>query len=180
VNYGGRYYYDGDTTKWLSNGESTYSGTSTYDSELQTYNGNFEYASDENYTWDNVTYDYEGAAKMSYTTQRYVVEESDFTYTTNEDYYKVKVREPLVTRYDCYQVFEEKAEGGVATDALGLYYVPYVSGVEVISYKQGDEEGSFEIDYGNGECDSKITIIEKGKRVEIDLGETNVVALKEN
>jgi len=48
----------------------------------------------------------------------------------------------------------------------------YVSGKERISYRQGDKEGSFIIDYGDGECDNVIVIIENGKRIKVDLSDS--------
>ena len=50
-----------------------------------------------------------------------------------------------------------------------VFWLTYVSGHEVIQYRQDGQEGSFEIDYGIGECDNRITIIENGKVISIDL-----------
>ncbi|MDZ7606810.1 MAG: hypothetical protein U5K79_14745 [Cyclobacteriaceae bacterium] len=59
---------------------------------------------------------------------------------------------------------------------MRCWFITYVSGRERIEYRQGEESGLFEIDYGNGECDRIITIIEGGKKVEIDLGNDLIVA----
>ena len=51
-----------------------------------------------------------------------------------------------------------------------MFWSTYVSGHEVIHYRQDGVEGTFEIDYGNGECDNRITILENGKIIFVDLG----------
>jgi hypothetical protein len=108
-------------------------------------------------------YAYKGVSKSSYTEKKYVIEQNSSAYNNGSDYYKTQVLAPLVMRYDCYNKWTD----AITTDYL---YWTYVSGREFIRYKQGDQEGSFEINYGNGECDNIIIIIENGKYVEVDLG----------
>jgi hypothetical protein len=56
------------------------------------------------------------------------------------------------------------------------WFPRYVSGRELIRYKQDGEEGSFIIDYGDGSCDSKITIIENNISVPLDLAKREVTS----
>jgi hypothetical protein len=183
VNYGGRYTYENETTEWLSNGESSYEGSSEYNSVTNEYSGEYQYTANENYSWAGITYKNEGFARTTYSNLQSVIEESDLKYTTGEDYYHNTALTPLVTRFDCRTGVYGDAEagydnGGVANDSYMCYYIPYTSGVELIRYKQGDEEGSFQIDYGNGECDMEITIIENGTRTKIDLTQNSPIALE--
>jgi hypothetical protein len=163
-NYGGRYYWENDTSNWESNGASMYSGTSEYDTANQTYNGHYEYEGNDSYSYNDVTYAYSGKGKGSYDEKGSIIDLNDYSYSTADYSYETKVLAPLVTRYDCYNAYDK---GGA--ELAYCFMQVYVSGREFVKYKQGDVEGSFEIDYGNGECDSKVTIIENGTRVELDL-----------
>jgi hypothetical protein len=169
-NYGGKYYYDNDSSIWTSNGSSTYDGESEYDTAQHTYSGNYGSNYDYTYTWNTESYAYKGTSKSSYTEKKYVVEQNSSAYNSGSNYYKTEVLAPLVMRYDCSVGSNPELWNYVD------YVWTYVSGREFIRYKQGDQEGSFEIDYGNGECDNIITIIENGKRVEVDLGKQPVYA----
>jgi hypothetical protein len=171
-NYGGKYYYDHDSSSWSSDGSSVYEGESEYDTTQHTYSGNYSSNYNDVYTWNASTYAYKGISKSSYTEKKYVIESNTSEYSTGSDYYKTEVLAPLVMRYDCNQ------GSGVGIELIDTanYIWTYVSGREFIRYKQGDQEGSFEIDYGNGECDNIITIIENGKRVDVDLGQQPVYA----
>ena len=159
-NYGGRYYYNNDTTEWHSNGSSDYSGESQYDTAKQTYSGNYTYSADNEYAWDSIQYLYKGHGKTSYTEKQFVIESSVYEYTYNGDYYKTEVIEPLVSRYDCNG-------GGISYCRM---FFTYVSGREFIRYKQDGKEGSFEINYGDGTCDNIVVVTENGKSIEVDLG----------
>jgi hypothetical protein len=165
-NYGGEYYWEGDTSRWQSNGSSTYSGTSEYDTASQKYSGHYEYEGNDVYSYDDITYSYSGRGEGSYNELGSIILLSDYSYTTADYSYETKVLEPLVSRYECYQNFYSE---GLA--AAYCFMPTYVSGKELIKYRQGDEAGSFIIDYGDGDCDSKIIIIENGTQVEIDLYE---------
>jgi hypothetical protein len=184
VNYGGSYHYEDEDVTWLSNGTSSYAGFSEYNTATNEYSGTYDYSADETFSYGAVTYRNEGFAKSTYSNLQSVLEESDFKYTTGEDYYQNIAITPLVTRFDCRSVaYDDAAEGytndsSVSQDATMCYYVPYTSGIELIKYKQGNDEGSFQIDYGNGECDMEITIIEGGQRTTINLTETNPILLE--
>ena len=163
-NYGGEYYYDSITSAWKMDGESTYSGSSEYDTATQKYKGGYEYEDETSYQWDTTEYQYKGSGKSYYDEKKTVVERNNYEYISGKDYYKTTVLRSLVSDNDCNPFLEDGL-------ALRCYFMTYVSGRERIQYKQGEETGSFEIDYGNGECDRIITIIESGKQLEIDLGE---------
>ena len=162
-NYGGTFYYDADSSSWLSDGVSHSEGESTYDTVANEYSGHYEYDYDNTYSYDTVTYAYNGSGRSSYDNLRYVVERNDYSYTEGDNYYSVSVIVPMTYEYNC---------NPYGDDALFLYrcfMMIYTSGREQITYRQNGEEGSFIIDYGNGECDSKITIIENGKTIVIDM-----------
>jgi len=170
-NYGGKYFYDNDSSFWLTNGTSSSHGESTYDTAAQTFSGSYSSDYSFNYVWDTINYIYSGSGKSSYSTNQFVVEKNKNSYSDGDNYYNSEVIEPLVKRYDC-----NSHKGGLLpVDAM--YYWTYISGREVIHYKQDGKEGSFEIDYGNGTCDNIVTVIEDGKRVDVDLGNAEVFAL---
>ncbi|HTJ48221.1 MAG TPA: hypothetical protein VL443_02125 [Cyclobacteriaceae bacterium] len=165
--YGGKYYYNNDTTEWHSKGTSDCSGESQYDTDNQTYSGSYTYNFDSQYSWDTIEYAYKGHGKSSYSEKQYVVEMNTSEYSNNSNYYKTEVLEPLVSRYDC-----NRSSGGINTFCAVFFYV---SGREFIRYKQDGKEGSFEINYGDGSCNNVITVIENGKSVDIDLSDRAVV-----
>jgi hypothetical protein len=169
--FGGRYSVNGEEYEWVTDGESTDDGYLEVDSTNNIFNGEFNREVNITYVWGDQTYKEKGSSTTTYTYAQSVVEQSDFTYETNDDYYyRVKVLEPLVTKFDCQQ----------NPDTLGIPQLvnTYVSGVEAVHYKVGSEQGSFEIHYGNGECDSIITIVEKGKRKKVDLSSREFTATK--
>lgn len=172
-NYGGRYYYENDTSSWEANGSSNYSGTSEYDTANQTYNGVYEYDGSDEYTYDGITYSYKGKGKSSYNERGSIVHSNDYTYMTPEYEYHTTVLEPLVSNYECYN----NANRGGA-ELVYCFMPVYVSGREFIQYKDGSDEGSFLIDYGDGECDSIVKIIENGKQVTMDLYDRPAVYLE--
>lgn len=158
-NYGGN--YNGQWS-WLMNGGGTYEGESEYDTTNQKFSGNYSYQDETTYQYDSVTYYYKGVGSTYYDETKYVVESSEYEYASGEDYYyKAKVLKPLVADYSCYQQNSLR-------ESFCFFWI-YVSGRERIAYKDGDKEGSFEIDYGSGECDNIIVIYEDGKRTVIDL-----------
>jgi len=169
-NYGGKYYYDNDTSAWVSDGTSNSQGESTYDTAAQTFSGYYNSDYNFTYSWNDLTYAYSGSGKYSYSTTRYVVDKNSYSYSDGTDYYNSEVIEPLVMRYDC----NRNIGGGISIDVL--YYWTYASGKEVVHYKQDGKEGSFEIDYGDGSCDNVVTVIEGDKRVDVDLGNTALLA----
>ena len=66
--------------------------------------------------------------------------------------------------YTCYQ---QKTDSENGESALLLWV--YTEGRERIQFKWGEEVGSFEIDYGNGECDNIVTVYYDGNATRIDL-----------
>jgi hypothetical protein len=167
-NYGGSYYYDTTSYEWLTDGGGTYSGSSEYDTAKQTYKGSYEYTDATTSLWDTVEYAYTGNGKSYYDEKKTVQERNDYEYKSGNDFYSTTVLKPLVSNYDCNPYLEDGL-------ALRCWFITYVSGRERIEYRQGTESGSFEVDYGDGECDRIITIIEGGKKVEIDLGNDLII-----
>jgi hypothetical protein len=161
-NYGGQ-YGDDSLSIWSMDGNSSYSGFSTYDTALSKFSGSYSYNDTSISTSGGKQFQYKSDGKTRYDESGWITEKSDYEYGDGTDYYRSQLTKPLVSNYSC-NVF---ADNGLISQT---YVWVAVSGHEIIHYKQGDKEGTFEIDYGNGECDNIIYIIEDGKRVEIDLG----------
>ena len=92
--------------------------------------------------------------KEVYDNDSYIVLEGEGVYQSDEFEYTYVVLEPVVTNFSC----------GENT------FIP-VSGVERDSYIEKIDDGevetfTYEIDYGNGECDNKATITENGETEE--------------
>jgi hypothetical protein len=156
-NYGGN--YNGQWA-WTMDGQGVYQGQSEYDTAKQTFTGYYTYDDETTYTYDSSTYYNKGSGATSYTTNKYIIERSQYEYADGDNYYKSKVLKPLVINYECY---------GFGRMEAYCWMPVYVSGRERVQYKYGEEEGTFEIDYGDGECDSIIVIYEEGKRTVVDL-----------
>lgn len=168
-NYGGN--YNSDSSAWNINGNSHYEGYSSYDTANNKFSGAYSYNDTSLYEYGDKGYEYKSKGKSNYDETGWVVEESDYEYGDETGYYRSHVVEPLVYNYLC-NVFDE--------DGLTEAYVwVAVSGKEIVTYSQGGEAGSFEIEYGNGECDNIIYVTENGIRVRVDLGAGWVVETKE-
>lgn len=170
-NLGGKTIYQGDTSTWLSNGHSTFSGSSSYDTAKQTFAGSSSYSDTSSFSYNKQIFSYMSHGKYSYSNLRSVDEENSYRYTDEKNYYQAVVTVPLVRDYTCNQ-----SKGGAAN---GIMYIQVpVSGHEIVKYSQDGVEGEFEIDYGNGACDTLITIIENGKSIVIDLGSSPIMPMK--
>jgi len=158
-NYGGQSYYD--TIGWYTDGYMNGTGSSQYDTASHKFSGNYTYDGIMEYGYGvEQKQRYSSKGKSHYDEREAVTLENDYEYGNDENYYSSKVTRPLVSDYTCNQ-----------GDFLERYIWTYVSGREVVHYKQDGEEGSFEVDYGNGNCDNIIYIIENGERTEVDLGD---------
>jgi hypothetical protein len=167
--FGGFYYYD--SSEWEMNGHSNYTGESEYDTADYSFSGWYIYNDDNTYRWNNENYTYKANGKFTYSNTKWVTEYSDYEYSNDTSYYKTTVLEPLVMDYTCTPpIMYLNGAKGEGTDSSNVVYVfTYVSGIEDIHYRQGEEEGHFSIDYGDGSCDNIITVTENGNSVEIDL-----------
>ncbi|MGC4022615.1 MAG: hypothetical protein QM734_12040 [Cyclobacteriaceae bacterium] len=167
-NFGQQAICNNDTSYWVSNGNSFSSGDWEYDTLNQTYQGSYTYNDSSGYTYGNTSYIYQGIGKTSYSNKKSITESLNYSYQNGSDYYQVNVTIPIVRDYNC----NNWQSGG------GVYYliaisIP-VSGHEVIKYSQNGTSGEFEIDYGNGNCDSLITIYENGTEYIVDLNKLPV------
>jgi len=162
-NYGGYYEYDTITSEWFNNGSSYYSGHSTYDTATLKFAGSYTSYDTTEYGYNGLVHEYKSKGKSKYSDAGSTVEESEYEYGDGNNYYHAKVIQPLVSNYRCNNA-------GVGSFREIYVWIP-VSGREVITYKQEGKEGSFEIDYGGGECDNILYIIEDGKRVRVDMGD---------
>lgn len=161
VQYGGKYYFNNDSTQWSLDGSSTYDGKSAYDTMAQTFSGTFDYSDTTQYASGKDSYSYLGVGKSFYDQTKSVTEKNVYEYSSGDNYYKSEVTAPLVYDYSC------SSGGGISVDMM--FWFTYVSGHEVVHYRQDGKEGMFEIDYGNGACDNLITVIENGHVIVIDL-----------
>lgn len=159
-NYGGRYYEDNN--EWRLNGFWEYAGSSSYDTAKNEFSGDFSYQGDSEYSYGDEQYSYQGSGETSYNEKEYTMKSGGYRYAVGDDYYQTEIVKPLVYKYSC----------SIFPSLDGLFLMTYVSGIERISYRQGDKEGSFIIDYGDGECDNVIVIIENGKRIKVDLSDS--------
>lgn len=166
-NYGG-HYGDDKAYAWSMDGNSSYAGSSSYNYETNQFSGEYTYSDTSLYSYDSTSYNYKSKGRSSYTQLGSITEESNYEYNDGSNYYSAEVITPLVSKYNC------ASDGGISND--GTYYMAYyvwipVSGIEIINYFQDGVEGSFEINYGNGECDNILFVTENGVTVEVDLGE---------
>ncbi|MEP4091108.1 hypothetical protein [Reichenbachiella sp.] len=161
-------YFNFGDQYFSQNGKETFSGTweesgNEEDSIDWSYSGTYEYSENLEYKYkeDEVeeTYAVVASGKQSYDENGFTVSEEDYTYTAaNGDSFSGNVGKPLFYSYKC--------EGDSEND----WIFAYVSGTENYKYKEGDENGEFSINYGDGACDNIVTITENGESYDIDLG----------
>jgi hypothetical protein len=170
-NYGGKQYYGGtDTVAWSADGSGHYTGYATFDESANTYSGGYSNSDSLSYTYDGVETLYKNTSESTFDQHRWILSQSDYEYTYGDDYYHATVLSPLVWSYNCQQWVTDGSFNSASDDYMGSVFT-YVSGKEVIIYNQGGKEGSFTIDYGDGECDNIIYITENGETARVDLGD---------
>lgn len=167
-NYGGSYNNNQNT--WLMDGFGRSAGESEYDSINQTFSGAYAYESEATYQYDTINYYYKNKSSTRYSQDKYILESSETNYTYGNDYYKSKVLEPLVSDYSCYTQYWSGTDRTLSAISACYIWVTFVKGRERVQYKNGDEEGSFEVNYGDGDCDNLVIIYENGKFNVVDLG----------
>lgn len=167
-NYGGRYIGSTDTVEWVFDGASYYSGSGHYNSATNTYGGEYTSEDSTEYVYDGQSTSYRGACKSTFDHTKWIVSESDYEYSNNDNYYHATVLSPLVWSYTCQNGFTDRVTQSIVNSP---YIFTYVSGKEIIIYSQNGVDGSFSIDYGNGECDNIIYITENGVTAKVDVGE---------
>lgn len=172
INYGGSYYWLGDTSSWISNGRSTYTGSSMYDTIKQTFSGNYSWSDTSEHIYGKETYRSKSMGSSSYNQNRAVTISNMYEYETGGELYRSTVLEPLVMDYSCLN-----NRSVSASDVRIMPYFTYVSGRERIDYNRNGTSGTFEIDYGSGACDNIIYIYENGKVFKVNL-ETDYEAIQ--
>ncbi len=160
-NYGGRYYFNNDSSEWLTNSHSMYSGESEYDTVNQKFSGFYAYSDTSEYEYDHVAYTSQSQGKATYNEKKSVFDINNYQYSFGNNYYKSTMLKSLVMDYTCFSMMTDMM--------MAPFWSTYVSGRERIQYKQDGESGEFEIDYGDGTCDNIIEIFENGKVFKIDL-----------
>lgn len=169
-NYGGTYYgeyYENGESSWLMDGYSNYAGSSSYNSETETFMGSYTYQSETTYSWDKYTYYYKSDGTGTYNNTG-STSDGSYEYRSEQEgsFYAVDILKPLVFDYTCYQYSEENRAKLVVVP-----YFTYVSGIESVQFEEAGNSGAFVIDYGDGECDNIVTITENGVSVTVDLSE---------
>jgi hypothetical protein len=163
-NYGGRYVmYNGDTAEWANDGDYDYNGKAEYNTETQTFIGEYNHKGDSKYSYNGEESSYKSEGHTKYTVDGWITDIFEYEYSFADYFYSSKVTEPLVFDYSCNN-------SGDGTVDWENYIWLNVSGKEVVHYRQDGQEGSFVIDYGDGECDNIIWITENGVTVKVDLG----------
>lgn len=156
--YGGRY---SDDYTWLINGAANYNGWSEWDTVAQKFYGSFTESSDLVSKYGDWEYSYSSEGVSHYDDTHWEQAAGGFyQYAEGDGYYRSDILRKLVMRFDCPH-----------DDSMGLmvFGLTYVSGLEKITYRQDGKTGEFIIDYGNGECDNVIYILENGKRIRIEM-----------
>ena len=154
--YGGRY---SDDYTWIINGITNYNGWSEWDTITYQFNGSFTENSNLISKYGDWEYSYSSEGVSHFDDSRWEQASGGFyQYAEGDNFYRSDILKKLVMRFDC-----------TSDDRLVplVWGMTYVSGLEKISYCQNGKTGEFMIDYGNGECDNLIYIIENGKRIRI-------------
>lgn len=156
--YGGRY---SDDFTWLIDGATHYNGWCEWDTVTYKFSGAFSESSNLTSRYGDWEYSYSSEGTSVFDDHRWEQAAGGFNrYAEGDNYYRSDIIKKLVMRFDC-----------PSNDRIGLmvFGMTYVSGVEKVSYEQNGKSGEFIIDYGNGECDDVIYIIENGKRIRIKM-----------
>lgn len=173
ANFGGRYVSKDLNYTWVSNGNYSYSGTSRYDTVQQVYSGSSESRDSSLFKYNAESYLHLQNDMNTFDSKKSIMQFNDNQYVYGDNTYHSVVTVPVVTDYTCtpypnINISSTPGGGSSAATASSGVLVP-VSGHEVVNYKQNGVTGQFEIDYGNGECDTLVTIIEDGKSFTVDL-----------
>jgi len=174
-NFGGRYVSKDLTYKWNANGNYSYSGISRNDTLQQAYSGSSESSDSSAFTYNDQSYLHLESARNTFDDKRSVQVIDDNQYVYGGNSYHSIVTVPVVRDYTCSpfsNVPSNSDSNGLMPATIANVVVP-ISGHEVVNYNQNGKSGTFEIDYGNGECDTLVTIIEDGKSVIVDLARIN-------
>lgn len=156
--YGGRY---SDDFTWLIDGTTHYNGWCEWDTVTYQFSGSFSENSNLTSRYCDWEYSYSSEGTSVFDDHRWEQAAGGFyRYAEGDNFYRSDILKKLVMRFDCTN-----------DDRLGLliWGMTYVSGLEKISYRQNGKTGEFMIDYGNGDCDNVIHIIENGKRIRIKM-----------
>ena len=172
-NFGGHYFDGVETTIWSVNGKTSFSGRYIYDYVTPSVLSIFTTSDTSRYVTNSLVYNYEGVVSSESTLEMSTTSASSYKFSFDSgDYFASTLLEPLVSDYACGQV----QYNGYGTGIPPLSN--YVAGREKITYSKDGVTGSFEILYGDGTCDSIITILENGNSFEVDLS-TEMVTLKQ-
>jgi hypothetical protein len=172
-NFGGHYYNGVDTTNWSVSGKTDFSIRYNYDYVTPSVLSFYTVSDSSRYAANSLPYNHTGVVSSESTLEKSTTTASTYQFSFDTgDYYSSNLIEPLVLDYACGQI----QYNGYGTGIPPLSN--YVSGREKITYSKDGVTGSFEILYGDGACDSIITILENGNSFEIDLSK-EMVTLKQ-
>jgi hypothetical protein len=171
VNLGSRFIYQMDTSLSIANGHSTSVGSSTYDTITQKFSASSSWGDTSDYSYGKTNYSYVSDGKSIYSGTQSIVESNVYSYLNGTNSYQSVVTVPIVRDYSCHV----SSSNGYGPIGIAYVSVP-ISGHEIVKYSQDGTEGTFEIDYGNGTCDTLITIYENGKVIVINMNDLMVAA----
>jgi hypothetical protein len=155
-NFGGSYSYEDYAYEWGIDGESTYEGSSEFNWSTMRFSGHYTHEDDIAYAQDGDVFNYMSQGDTEYNQNRSVTNLANYLFSNGDNYYSSEVIKPLIYKYNCQDDSD--------------YVFTYVSGKERINWSHDGESGEFVIDYGDGECDNIIFIIENDKTIKVDLG----------
>ena len=172
-NFGGQFFNGFDTTNWSVSGKTDFSIRYNYDYVTPSVLSYYTVSDSSRYAANSLPYNYTCLVSSESTLDKSTTTSSNYQFSFDSgDYYLSTLIEPLVLDYACGQI----QYNGYGTGIPPLSN--YVSGREKITYSKDGVTGSFEIQYGDGTCDSIITILENGNSFEIDLSK-EMVTLKQ-
>lgn len=150
---------------WEINGVETYEGTWSEDPlDSSTWEAAYSFTSNlvENYSEDgeNVEVDYKASGTERMDQDGLTISAGEETTSTNfGEAYSSRVERPLFIDFNCGE-----------TD-----FFVFHSGIESGSYTDIEDgtpvSGTYSVDYGDGTCDTLITLTEDGETTEIDIAE---------
>lgn len=171
-NFGGRYVSKDFTNTWNSTGSYSILGTSSYDTLLQVHAGSNRSSDSTAFSYNGELYLHLSSAKYTFDDKTHVEQTNDDQYVYGDNFYHSVVTVPVVTDYTCDPYsngnIPPSSNGNPMPPGISSVIVP-VSGHEVVTYKQDGKTGEFEVDYGSGECDTLVTIIEDGNAIIVDM-----------
>lgn len=173
IDFGGKFISSEYDSEWRVNGTNAGEGYFSYDTLTHNYAGEFINADSTSTVVDGTSYTYYGNQNIKFEELKTIVETQSYRYTIDNDYFETLVITPVVTDYTCF-ASSMSADGDDEAHILPISITP-VSGRIRVTYQYKGEQGSFEVDYGDGTCNDEIIIIENGKSIRISGDDLSII-----